>query len=420
MLKQKRGGIILLYRGTKVALAGAFINFSLGLFYAWSVFAERLIHDYGWSKAAAVFPYTFELLVFAIAMIFTGRFQDKMGPRRAATICGLFTGISLFICSFVIHPLGLTLLFGLLFGTAASFGYAAATPAALKWFPPGKRGLITGVVIMPMGAAALVWSPLVKLLLDWVGLPGVFRICGLFLLVAITLVAQVISLPDKKDTFYQEGTMAPKSRVDWRLLLRSPIFILLWLMLGLSTGTGLMFIGQLVQVADLNFHVSWGYILVSLFALMSTMGRLGGGVLSDRIGYLHNIRVALLLMAVAMSFFISGWGIPALVAATLLLGAGYGSLYSSFPTAVGHLFGLEDFGFIYGMVFTAMGVAGGVGPLAAAALADRYGSYSPAFLTGLAAALLCFSLSYLLQHYIRLQRIERREKTAAPGSPHIH
>lgn len=392
----------MLYRGTKVALAGAFINFSLGLFYTWSVFAEGLIRDYGWSKAAATFPYTFELLVFSIAMIFTGRFQDRMGPRRAAVVCGLFSGTALIICSFAIHPVGLTLLFGLLFGSAAAFGYAAATPAALKWFPPEKRGLITGVVIMPMGTAALLWSPAVKLLLDEVGVRGAFRFCGLFLLVAITLAAQVIRLPGEDDRVYQQESEAGTyARAAWRLLLRNPVFILLWLMLGLSTGTGHMFIGQLVQVAELNYHVPWGYLLVSLFALTSTLGRLGGGLLCDRIGYLHNIRVALLLMAMAMLIFFSGWGIPALVAATLILGTGYGSLYTSFPTAVGHLFGLEHFGFIYGMLFTAMGVAGGLGPLAAAALADRSDSYSPAFLIGLAATLLCFLLSIILQRFIR-------------------
>lgn len=393
----------MLNRGTKVALAGAFINFSLGLFYAWSVFAEGLIRDYGWSKAAAAFPYTFELLVFSIAMIFTGRFQDRVGPHRAATICGLFTGTALFICSFAIHPVGLTLLFGLLFGCAAAFGYAAATPAALKWFPPGKRGLITGVVIMPMGAAALVWSPVVKFLLSEVGVRGAFRLCGLFLMVAITLAAQAIRLPGKDDPVYrQEDEAGTAPRAGWRMLLRNPVFILLWLMLGLSTGTGHMFIGQLVQVAELNFRVPWGYLLVSLFALTSTLGRLGGGLLCDRIGYLRNIRAALLLMAVAMLIFFSGWGIPALVAATLLLGTGYGSLYTSFPTAVGHLFGLEHFGLIYGMLFTAMGVTGGLGPLAAAGLADRSGSYSAAFLIGLAATLLCFLLSILLQRHIRV------------------
>ncbi len=392
----------MLYRGTKVALAGAFINFSLGLFYAWSVFAEGLIRDYGWTKAAAAFPYTLELLVFSIAMIFAGRFQDRMGPRRAAVICGLFTGVALILCSFAINPAGLTLIFGLLFGCAAAFGYAAATPAALKWFPPEKRGLITGVVIMPMGAAALLWSPAVKLLINEVGLQGAFRLCGLFLLASIPLAAQAIRLPGESKAPSQQGNeRAAAAGIDWRLLLRNPLFILLWLMLGLSTGTGVMFIGQLVQVAEMNFQVSWGYLLVSLFALTSTLGRIGGGLLCDRIGYLRSVRAALLLLAAAMLLFSSSWGNPALVAATLFLGSGYGSLYTSFPTAVGHLFGLEHFGFIYGMLFTALGVAGFLGPMAAAALADRSGSYSPAFLIGLAATLLCFLLSLILQRRIQ-------------------
>ncbi|HQE10993.1 MAG TPA: MFS transporter, partial [Bacillota bacterium] len=339
----------MLYRGTKVALAGAFINFSLGLFYAWSVFAEGLIRDYGWTKAAAAFPYTCELLVFSVTMIFAGRFQDRMGPRRAAVICGLFAGAALILCSFAINPAGLTLLFGLLFGCASAFGYAAATPAALKWFPPEKRGLITGVVIMPMGAAALLWSPAIKLLLNEVGLRGAFLLCGLFLLAAITLAAQAIRLPGESKAPSQQGNeRAASAGIDWRLLLRNPLFILLWLMLGLSTGTGVMFIGQLVQVAEMNFQVSWGYLLVSLFALTSTLGRIGGGLLCDRIGYLRSVRAALLLLAAAMLLFSSSWGNPALVAATLFLGSGYGSLYTSFPTAVGHLFGLEHFGFIYG------------------------------------------------------------------------
>lgn len=409
----------MLCRGTKVALAGAFINFSLGIFYAWSVFAEGLIHDYSWSKGAAVFPYTLNLIVFSIAMIFAGRFQDQVGPRRAATICGLFTGISFFFCSFAIHPLGLTLLFGLFLGAASSFGYAAATPAALKWFPPGKSGLITGMVIMPMGAAALVWSPLIKLLICSVGLRGAFRFCGLFLLVAITLAAQALNLPGKGDPLYShpEATVQAAG-IDWRLLLRSPVFMLLWLIMGLSTGTGLMFIGQLVQVAELNYQVSWGYLLLSLFACMSTLGRLGGGLLSDRIGYLRNLRVALVLMAAAMLLFNSGWGIPALLAATSLLGIGYGSLFTSFPTAVGHLFGLEYFGFVYGMLFTAMGAAGGLGPLAAALLADRSGSYRPAFLAGLSATPLCLLLSVLLRRNIRLRQIFQGGQTAARGAPH--
>lgn len=389
----------MLYRGTKVALAGAFMNFSLGLFYAWSVFAEGLIQEYGWTRAEAVFPYTLQLFVFSIAMIFAGRFQDRVGPRLAVTICGLASGITLTACGFVAHPVGLTLLFGVLFGTASAFGYASATPTALKWFPPEKRGLITGIVLMPMGAAALVWSPLLKTLIGKVGLRGTFVSCGLFLFVAIILASRAMEIPHQENGLPQPaGAAEPVGRIDWRRLLCNPVFVLLWLMLGLTTGTGNMFAGQLVQVAALNFKIPWGYLLVALFALASTLGRLIGGLLCDRFGYLRNIRVALLLLGGAMPLFLSGRGAPALVAATLFLGAGYGSLFTSFPTATGNLFGLGDFGLIYGILFTAVGIAGFAGPLAAA-LADRSGCYDGAFLIGLAAALLCFLLSVLLQRF---------------------
>ncbi|MGM0688653.1 MAG: hypothetical protein ACQESO_03620 [Bacillota bacterium] len=54
----------MLTKGEKVTLAGSVINFCLGIFYAWSVFADGLIKEFGWNKAEATFTYTLELLVF--------------------------------------------------------------------------------------------------------------------------------------------------------------------------------------------------------------------------------------------------------------------------------------------------------------------------------------------------------------------
>jgi OFA family oxalate/formate antiporter-like MFS transporter len=45
--------------------------------------------------------------------------------------------------------------FGILGGIGMGIGYAAPTPAALKWFGPHKRGLIAGIVVGGYGGAAL-------------------------------------------------------------------------------------------------------------------------------------------------------------------------------------------------------------------------------------------------------------------------
>ncbi|NLL57334.1 MAG: OFA family MFS transporter, partial [Firmicutes bacterium] len=136
----------MLSKGVKVTIAGSITNFFIGTFYSWSVFADGLIYDLHWSKAEASLPYTVEVFIFAIMMFFAGRLQDKIGAGKGVTISGLITGISFLLCALYPTPLSLTVFFGVLYGTGAAFGYASVTPAAIKWFPPEKRGLVTGIV----------------------------------------------------------------------------------------------------------------------------------------------------------------------------------------------------------------------------------------------------------------------------------
>ncbi len=341
-----------------------------------------------------MFPYTLELLVFSIAMIFGGRFQDRFGPRGGTLISGIFTGLALILCAVTASPLGITLSFGFLFGISAAFGYSAVTPAVIKLFSPEKRGLVTGIVLMSLGAAALVWSPLINFLVLRIGVINSFLFCGMAILIIITSASRVIDLPKKGsiDELNAQTAHSGAGRRNWRTNLRSPVFRILWVMIGLTSGVGFMFIGHLVQIAQLDFQVGWGYILVSLFALTNALGRVFGGALCDRIGYLGNYRAALFLMLLAMLLFLSGWNWPALVIGTSFLGLSYGSLYTSFPVIVGRLFGLEDFGLNYGMIFTAVGIVGSLGPLVAAYLAELTNSYYPAFLLGLVFTICGFFL----------------------------
>ncbi len=387
----------MLTNGVKVALAGSVVNFCLGIFYAWSVFADGLINELGWSRSAAMLPYTLELLVFSIAMIFGGRFQDRFGPRRGLTLSGIFTGLALILCALTASPIGVTLSFGIIFGSAAAFGYSAVTPAVLSWFPPRRRGLVTGLILMSLGAAALVWAPVINLLLVNLGIIKTFVVCGLLIFLAISVCSRAVvmntSLDEQPVEIIQpaEETTENTEKI-WRLVIRKPAFRTLWLMIGLSSGIGFMFIGHLVQIAELNFNITWGYVFVSLFALTNALGRLAGGALCDRIGYIDNFKTALCVMVVAMLLFLSGLGWPALVSATVLLGLSYGSLYTSFPVIVADIFGLKNFGINYGMIFTAIGIVGSLGPLIAAYLAELAASYYPAFILGLIAALVCFAL----------------------------
>lgn len=380
--------------GVKVAIAGSVINLFIGTFYSWSVFAGGLIHELGWTRTEASLPYTVEVLAFAVMMVVAGRIQDRFGARKASVISGLLMGFSLILCSLFPVPLGLTLFFGLVYGTGAAFGYAAVTPAAMKWFPPEKRGLVTGFVVMSLAAGSLFWPTIISALMGKYGVVQTFFLWGLLLLAGILTMACFISEPPV-DPADAAGKTA-SAKLEWKKIFIHPIFIMLWLMMGLAAGTGLMVVGHLVQIAELDFQLSGGFILVSLFALFNMGGRFSGGLITDRIGYRKVLFISFLMSLGSMLLFLATASWPGLVLGTIFLGLSYGSIFTAFPAAIVNTFGLYDFGAYYGLLFTALGIGGSIGPFLAGTLADYFGTYNMAFVLGMVASLLALALLTVL------------------------
>src|SRR5207302_11115955 len=100
--------------------------------------------------------------------------QDSYGLKVGATLGGLFLAGGCILAGLWKSYLGLILGFGVLGGIGMGLGYAAATPAAVKWFGPHRRGLIVGLVVGGYGGAAIYISPLALWLIARYGLSGSF------------------------------------------------------------------------------------------------------------------------------------------------------------------------------------------------------------------------------------------------------
>ncbi len=196
-------------RAWQVVFAGTAINLCLGILYAWSVWAKYLKvptkegklmlelagtpipNQGGWNyltAAETATPFSLCVLIFAVFMIIGGRVQDKLGPKVGAISGGLFLALGCIIAGLTRSYTGLVVGFGILGGIGMGIGYAAPTPAALKWFGPHQRGLIAGLVVSGYGGAALYISPLAEYLIRNYGLTGSFVILGIFF-AAVTIVA---------------------------------------------------------------------------------------------------------------------------------------------------------------------------------------------------------------------------------------
>lgn len=392
-------------RGWSVVAAATCINLILGVLYAWGVIGKGLVSQWHWTKAQASLPFTVSTGVFALTMVFAGRCQDRIGPRYVAWLGGLMLGGGLLAAGHAHSPIGLVLTFGLIGGIGIGIGYSATTPPAIKWFPPAKKGLITGLVVSGVGLAAVYMSPLTAWLMGNFGISRTLSFAGAGAIVLVSVLAQFLANPPT--TFVpcpacgqkSAGGKSPTARpeLEWSQMLRRASFYRLWLMFILSASAGLMLIMHLPLIAREQAHVdSWGFWLVAILALCNTLGRLVSGVLSDRIGRTRTMLIAFFLQALNM-FAFSHYTTPVLIIfGAALTGLCYGTIFTLFPAATADFYGLRNLGVNYGLMFTAFGVAGACGPYLAGWIRDSFGSYSPAFMLSggmlMAGALLSFTV----------------------------
>src|SRR5208337_1099692 len=80
-------------------------------------------------------------------------------------------------------------------GIGMGLGYAAATPAAVRWFGTHKRALIVGIVVGGYGGAAIYISPLAKWLIGAYGLSGSFIGLGMLFAVVVIVAGQLLAWP---------------------------------------------------------------------------------------------------------------------------------------------------------------------------------------------------------------------------------
>ncbi|HTX51802.1 MAG TPA: OFA family MFS transporter [Candidatus Baltobacteraceae bacterium] len=387
-------------RGWIVVLAGIAINLVLGSLYAWGVLAKALVVDWHWSRTDAALPFTVSTAAFAVMMIFAGRMQDRLGPRVVAVLGGIMFGIGLVGSSAARSPGVMLLTYGLLGGMGIGLCYSATTPPAIKWFPAHKKGLVTGMVVSGVGLAAVYVSPLTQFLLQKTSIPQTFLILGIGATVAISLVSMFLANPPAGFQPAAAPTGAPRpkmgkaAQLDWHEMVRTAEFYRLWSMFALTASAGLMIIAHVAIIAREQARWEWGFVPVALLAIFNTLGRIVSGYVSDRIGRRETMLLAFVLQAVNMLAFAFYTTPGLLVFGSAFTGLCYGTIFTLMPAATADSYGVKNLGVNYGLVFTAFGVAGILGPILGGRIRDLSGSYTASYVISAVMLLIGAGLAF--------------------------
>lgn len=397
-------------RAWVVVFSGTAVNLCLGILYAWSVWAKALINEpkalageimtginAGWpylTNAMAATPFSLCVLIFALLMIPGGKIQDKFGPKVGAITGGLFLAVGCIIAGLAKSYGGLIFGFGVMGGIGMGIGYAAPTPAALKWFGPHKRGLIAGLVVGGYGGAALYISPLAAYLIGN-GITYSFVWLGIFFSVVVIIAGSLLKWPEPgyvpPPAPVKAGAAPAKAvgtAVDWAPseIFKTWQFFALMVMFIATTQSGLMVISIAAPVLAATakavpFLVANAWILASFGGLVNAVGRVGTGMYSDKIG--RGNAYALNCIVSALCLFL----MPAIVKAgsifLLFVAVGiaywqYGGGLALMPAFTADFFGPKNLGMNYGLVFIGWGLGFFMARLAGT-IKDMTGTYDVAF-----------------------------------------
>ncbi|MHB8079080.1 MAG: L-lactate MFS transporter [Candidatus Krumholzibacteriia bacterium] len=363
------------HQGYVVAAAAIGINLALGVLYSWSIFKVAIKESiegggaFRWRIEQLNDPYSVACLVFAFSMILAGRIQDRFGPRVTAFAGGLLVGLGFLIVSRSSGYWAWVTGFGVLAGLGFGFGYSAATPPALKWFPPARTGLVAGLVVSGFGLASVYIAPLSRHLIDRSGLQQAMLTLGAGFMVAVSLLSLRLVNPPAGYVAARGapagGALPPPSTtadVPPSRMVRTRTAWLLWGAFFAGAGAGLMVIGSIGEMAKKALGGA-AFVAVVVMAVGNAGGRIAAGVVSDRLGRPRTLM--LLLGTQAALMFLGAWltaghasGVVVLLLLAAAIGFNYGGNLSLFPSFTKDRFGLKHFGMNYGIIFTAWGVGG--------------------------------------------------------------
>jgi len=352
--------------------------------FVWSSIRPELGARLVASEASLGTVFTVYVVAQTLSQFPAGWFRDRYGPRVPMAVGALLlaAGYAGTALAGVIWQVYLAYAVG---GIGVGAVYTVAVNTPVKWFTD-YRGLATGAVTMAFGGVSVLFIPAVRdgLTTDFTGtLLTTAAVTGVVALAA----AAALRDPDRS-TDGEQSTSDSAPGTDaytWRETLRTWQFWVLYAMLVVVNGVGLMLIGKAVAFTQqYGLPAAVATVAASAVALSDSAGIVTIGGLSDRLGRERTIAATVTVCGIAIAAAVwageagHGWLFVGLLGAAAFFRS---PVFSVTPALVGDYYGQARSSQNYALLYTAKvwgGIGGGV---VASALIATVG-WSNSFLLG--------------------------------------
>lgn len=358
---------------------GQFAFGSLGLFII------PLGEEFGWSRTEVSVALTFFTVALAFSIPYIGKLVDQYGSRKV--LLPSFTVFALLLAAIPVLADRLWILF-LLFALIGSLGAGANALPYLRtistWFDR-RRGLALGIAMGGSGTGYVYMPPAVQYMIDHHGWRSAYLLlAAVTLAIAVPLVYFVLrEAPAEKDTksvdeLRQKAIAAQSApQIPLVTLIKQPLLWQLFLIFSVLSFSLYGVLSHIVpMLRDRGMSPVNAALVQSTLGLSLVASRVVVGFAMDRIFAPFVAVACFLLSIIGISLLATGAMGPGAFLAAAFIGISMGAEIDMLAILTGRYFGVENFGRIYGILFTSFLIGTSIGPVAYGMAYESLGSYT--------------------------------------------
>lgn len=348
--------------------------------------------EFGIDRAAASFPYTMTMIGFGAGGLLMGRLADRFGIMKPMIASTLFLGggfvLAAMVQSYWVYVLAQSVLIGF-FGCATTFGPLVADVSL--WFRR-RRGIAVAIAASGNYLAGTIWPPILTGAIAAYGWRSTLLGLGLFTVAAMLPLAFLLK---RRASLVDSGTSA--SGQPQQLNGTNGLQALLVLAgLACCVAMSMPQVHIIAYCGDLGYGTVAGARMLSLMLGFGVLSRLVSGMLADRIGGTGTLIIGSVLQCLALMFYIPFDGLTSLYLVSSLFGLAQGGIVPSYALIVRDNFPAREAGLRISLVLTATVVGMALGGWISGLIFDATGSYTMAFVHGIAWNLLNMAIAMWL------------------------
>ena len=352
----------------------------IGAMFSLAVFLQPIAADTGWSRSGISTAATLDFLCMGAAAFLWGALSDRFGTRIVVLLGSALLGIGLVAASRATTLLEFQLLFGVVIGVAAGSFYAPMMATATAWLEH-RRNLAAALVSAGMGIGSLTIAPLAGWLLEFLDWRTAMLAIGVMAWALLIPAALLVRPPPEAARAADAALAAAVVARDYPLTATQALFTPQFAAIALThfaccaAHSGPLF--HMVTYATFcGVPTMLAVSAFSLAGLSGLGGRIGLGLVADRIGVKPTLVAGLTVQALAVVTYLFVGALGEFYALSVVFGLAYGGVMPLYAVLVRDTFGPRIMGTAFGAVsmFGALGMA--LGPWAGGFVFDTYGSYA--------------------------------------------